>query len=96
VPSFRVTMTIGALRPGVSPEVVLPTAARIAATLSTVEASSVDVVSGSARITVRFTADTATDALRIAAQVASGTGDVAEVITWLATERVGGRWYPRR
>lgn len=52
MPSFRVTMTVGALRPGVPADRVLPSAADAAAELTTVEASSVNVVRGEARLTV--------------------------------------------
>lgn len=93
MPSYRVTATIGALRPGVEPESVLPAAARSAGELTTVEASDLAIVSGMPRITVRFTADDAGHALRIGERVVASTSPSAEVLTWKVTERVKGRWY---
>jgi len=96
MPSFRVTMTIGSLRGSTPPDRVLPTAAAAAARLTTVEASSLNVVAGSARITIRFTAEAAGEALIVGRQVVCATGAVAEVISSVVTERVKGRWYTRR
>ncbi|TAM70672.1 MAG: hypothetical protein EPN48_04750 [Microbacteriaceae bacterium] len=95
MPSFRVTMTIGALAPGVAPTQVVPVAEGAAAQLTTVEASDVAVVSGAARVTVRFTADDAELAQQIAQHTADTTGAVAEVLAWRLAERVGGGWYNR-
>jgi hypothetical protein len=94
MPSFRVTLEIGELRPGVDPKSVLPTAAAAAAGLTIVEASSLDVVRGSARISVRFTADDDASAFGMATQVARKTRSLAEVASWLVTRRVGGEWHP--
>jgi len=92
VPSYRVILTVGALRPGTPPEDVVPAAAAAAGALAVVEASGVDVVRGEARITVRFTADDADVAAVVAERTVGGTGEVAEVLSWRLTERVGGRW----
>ena len=96
MPSYRVTMTIGALQPGVRPDAVLPAAAAAAADLTTVEASDLAVVAGSARATVRFTADDGDLALAIGEHVVATTRQVAVPATWLVTERVKGRWLPVR
>jgi len=88
-------MTIGALRAGVAPPAVAPTAADAAAQLTTVEASDVTVVAGSARLTVRFTAEDAELARQIGEHVAAATDAVAQVAEWKLTERVGARWYRR-
>lgn len=93
MPSYRVTVTIGALRPGTRPESVLPAAARAAAESTTVEASDLAIVSGMPRITVRFTADDAGHALRIGEQVVASTSSIAETLAWKVTERIRGRWY---
>jgi len=85
-------MTIGALRPGVAPESVLPTAASAAGELTAVEASDLSVVAGSARIIVRFTTDDAASALRIGRQVVVATQGVAEPVSWQVTELLRGRW----
>ncbi len=96
MPSFRIEMSIGALRPGVSPDTVLPTAAAAAAELTTVEASDLAVVAGSARATVRFSADDPAAALRIGRAVLDATHGVAEPLSWRVTERVKARWLPIR
>ena len=96
MPSFRVTIAVGALRAGVAPDSVLPGAASAAAELTTVEASGLSVVAGSARITVRFVADDPELAVQIARHVAASTDALAETISWETTERVKGRWYAVR
>ncbi|MEC5185096.1 hypothetical protein RCH12_002572 [Cryobacterium sp. MP_3.1] len=96
MPSYRVIMSIGTLQPGVRPEAVLPAAAGAAAELTTVEASDLAVVAGSARATVRFTADDGTAALAIGDHVVAQTRLVAAPVSWLVTERVKGRWLPVR
>jgi hypothetical protein len=96
MPSYRVIISIGALRPGVRPDTVLPTAAAAAAELTTVEASDLAVVAGSARATVRFSADDGDSALTVGDHVVQKTRLVAEPVSWLVTERVKGRWLPVR
>jgi hypothetical protein len=93
MPSFRVTMTIGALRAGVAPGAVVPHAASAAAELATVEASDVAVVAGRALVTVRFTADDPELALQIADHVLAATDAVAQPVAHTVTERVKGRWF---
>lgn len=95
VPSFRVTVAIGRLRPGVAAAGVEPAAAAAARERAVVEATGVDVVSGEARLTVRFTADRADDALRVAEYTVARVGELAETGAWRLTERVGGRWFRR-
>ncbi|AOS63530.1 hypothetical protein [Actinoalloteichus hymeniacidonis] len=92
MPSFRLTMTIGLLRPDAAPEDVLPHAANATAELATLESRTVTVVSGEARIVIRFTADDAEEAARIAAQVVEATATLAQVLAWRVTGRVRGRW----
>jgi hypothetical protein len=94
VPSFRVILSIGALQAGVAAASVLPSVAASAATITTVEASGVDVVRGSARITIRFTADDDITATGVARQVIDSTRSLADVPSWMITRRTGGRWYP--
>jgi hypothetical protein len=94
MPSYRVTLAVGALAPGVSPDRVLPTAKSAAAELATVEAADVQVVSGQARVVIRFAEDDTELAQQIGSHVAWATGRVAEVTSWRITERVGGRWEP--
>ncbi len=85
MPSFRVIIPVGRLRGDAQAASIEPAAAAAAAELTTVEATSVDVVSREARLTVRFTADRAVAAVHLLAE----TGD------WRLTERVGGRWFRR-
>jgi hypothetical protein len=94
VPSYRVTMSIGALLPGVRPELVVPSAADGVRELAVVEAADLAVVSGSARVTVRFTEDDDEHAELVGAHGVLGAQQVAEVLTWRITRRDGGVWSP--
>ncbi|MCX7522557.1 hypothetical protein OSC27_09755 [Microbacterium sp. STN6] len=86
------TITIGALRPGVSPQQVLPAATDAAAELTTAEASNVAVVRGEARLTVRFAADDDELAAQIAQHVVETTATLAEPAAWQITRRSQNRW----
>jgi len=92
MPSYRITSSIGQLRKGVRPESVLPGAAEAASALTTVEATNLEVVSGAARLVIRFTADDDDAAIAIAAEVVARTRSLASVSAWTLTRRVGGRW----
>jgi hypothetical protein len=85
-------MSIGALRPGVAPDRVVPTAAAAAAQLTTVEASSVNVVRGTARVTIRFMSEDGELAEQIARHVVDVTNTVAETVDWTVTQRVREKW----
>lgn len=88
------TLAVGALAPGVAPDRVLPAAKEAARELAVVEAADLQVVSGQARIVVRFTADDAELAMQIGRHVASTTARLAAVDSWRITERSGARWEP--
>ncbi|OUE31564.1 hypothetical protein BFL35_04560 [Clavibacter michiganensis] len=92
MPSYRITMTVGALRPGVDPSAVLPAAADEAARLATLEANDIQVVRGEPRLTVRFTAEDDRSAERIAAGVRRRTADLVDVERTSITRRDGGAW----
>ena len=96
MPSFRITLIIGALHPGVAPHSVLSHLAAAAAQLTTVEASDLAVVAGSPRAIVRFTADDAAMALRVGDHVLAAARAEVEPVSWQVTERVKARWYPVR
>jgi hypothetical protein len=93
MPSFRVVLTVGAVRAGVDPSSILPLAAAATRELTVVEASDLGVVAGAARITVRFTADDGEVALQIGRHVVDTVRGVADVVATTVTERVGGRWF---
>ncbi|XYX73644.1 hypothetical protein ACAD36_01624 [Clavibacter nebraskensis] len=92
VPSYRITLTVGALRPGADPSAVLPAAADEAARLATLEANDIQVVRGEPRLTVRFTADDDAAAERIAAAVRARTAGLVDVLRGTITRRDGGTW----
>jgi hypothetical protein len=94
MPSYRVTMTIGTVTPGISPARIVPLAAAAARQLTTVEASDVAVVSGAARVTVRFSGEDDAHARRVALHTVTQLRVSATVSTWLVTRRDGGRWMP--
>jgi hypothetical protein len=92
VPSYRITMTVGRLRPGVDPAEVLPAAAAEAARVATLEANDLEVVRGEPRLTVRFTAEDDPAAERIAADVRTRTTQLVDVPRASITRRDGGSW----
>jgi hypothetical protein len=94
VPSYRVSLAVGTLRPGVDPATVLPAAADAARALATVEAADVGVVRGQPRITVRFTADSDDAAHAVADAVRARTEQLAATSDGTLTRRWGARWYP--
>ncbi|MBN0041732.1 hypothetical protein JN535_16340 [Cellulosimicrobium cellulans] len=94
MPSYRVTLAVGLLRPGVDPEAVLPAAAAAARALTTVEAYDVGVVRGEARVTVRFLADTDAAAHTVADAVEAGVRALAATSGGRLTRRWGARWHP--
>ncbi|WP_345214541.1 hypothetical protein [Georgenia halophila] len=94
MPSYRVTMTVGLLRPSVDPADLLPAAAAAAGERTTVEAKDVGLVRGQARITVRFTAADDGEAHLVGAAVHERADELAEVGAPVLTLRVGGRWLP--
>ena len=96
MPSYRVRMVVGDLRPGVDPATVLPAAADAAAELTAVEAQYVEVVRGEARLTVRFEApdDAAAGVVRHA--VVERADALVDVLVTRVSRRWGARWYPIR
>lgn len=94
MPSYRVTMSIESLHPGIDPAAVVPRAAATAAELTTVEASDLTIVAGAARVIVRFTADDGASALQIGAHVVADLRSIAELRASLVTERIKGTWVP--
>ncbi len=94
MPSYRVSLAVGLLQPGVDPADVLPAAADAARALATVEAYDVGVVRGRARLTVRFTADDDTAAHRVADAVQDGVDPLADTFGGTLTRRWGNRWQP--
>ncbi|WP_414172426.1 hypothetical protein [Clavibacter tessellarius] len=88
MPSYRIAMTVGALRAGADPSDVLPAAARVAAEHATLEANDIQVVRGEPRLTVRFTADDDAMAERVAGAVRARTAE--------ARGRAPGEHHPPR
>ncbi|QIS39206.1 hypothetical protein [Clavibacter capsici] len=92
MPSYRITMTVGRLRPGVDPAEVLPAAAAEASRVATLEANDLQVVRGEPRLTVRFTAEDDLAAERVAGQVRARTADLVDLERTSITRRDGGAW----
>ncbi|ALD12816.1 hypothetical protein [Clavibacter capsici] len=92
MPSYRITMTVGRLRPGVDPTEVLPAAAAEASRVATLEANDLQVVRGEPRLTVRFTAEDDPAAERVAGQVRARTAQLLDVERTTITRRDGGAW----
>lgn len=96
MPSYRITASVGLLRPGTVAPDVLPQAVATARALTTVEAFDVGVVRGAARVTVRFQADDDRSARRIGWAVLERLDELAEISDGHLTRRYGNRWYPPR
>lgn len=94
MPSYRVTATVGLLRPGTQAPDVLPEAVAAARALTTVEAFDVGVVRGQARVTVRFQADDDQAARRVGWAVIERLDELADTTDGHLTRRWGNRWYP--
>jgi hypothetical protein len=92
MPSYRFTATVGMLRPGVSAAAVLPTLADDARTLAVVEASSVNVVAGRARLVIRFTGEDDADAVSTAEGIAGFALELVELQEIGLTRRVKQAW----
>ena len=94
--SYRVSLEVGLLRPGIAPDAVLPAAAAAARARTTVESYDVAIVRGVARINVRFTAADNPEATRIATVIYAAAGDLARVAAPELARRYGSRWHPVR
>lgn len=94
MPSYRFSAAIGALRPGVAAARLLPDLTDDARTLAVVEASSISIVRGEARVVIRFTGDDDPDARSIALGIFGLARELAELGSPELTRRVGNRWIP--
>ena len=91
--SYRITLALGRLAPGVRPETVLPAAADAARVRVTVESSDVAVVRGEARITVRYTAADDAQAVDVARRVRAVVSTLVDASDPRLSRRYGARWY---
>lgn len=96
VPSYRVRMAIGLLKPGTDPADVLPAAVAATRQLTAVENGAIDVVRGRALVTVRFEAPDDLAAAGIGRAAVDSTETLADVDVSRVTRRYGNRWYPLR
>ena len=96
VPSYRVTLAVGALAAGTSPDAVLPEAARLVAELTVVEAKDVQLLRGVPCAVVRYDAPSDEIAEAVAEHAVAGLAGVVEVRSAVVTRRDGQRWKPVR
>jgi len=94
VPSYRVTLAIGALAPGTAPDAVLPAAARLVAELAVVEAQDVRLLRGVPCAVVRYEAAEDELAVAVARHAVAGLAGTVEVRSDRVTRRDGARWTP--
>jgi hypothetical protein len=92
MPSYRVLLSVGSLRPGARPDALLPSAAASAAEHATVEANDIMMVRGEPQLVVRFTGTDDDFALGVGAAVESTVSGLAEVRGARVTRRDGGAW----
>jgi len=90
MPSYRVALSVGTLRPGSRPDELLPRASEAASELTTVEARDVMVLRGEPRLVVRYTAPD--DDVAVGAVVEATVGDLADVLRGEVLRRDGGAW----
>jgi hypothetical protein len=94
MPSYRVTLAVGALAPTMRPEQVLPRAAALADERTVVEAQDVQLVRGEPRVVVRYEAEDDGVAMTVADHVTAGMRPEIEIRSDRVTRRDGGRWVP--
>ena len=92
MPSYRVMLSVGSLRPGVRPDTLLPSAAASAAEHATVEANDLLMLRGEPQLVVRFTGTDDDFALGVGSAVESTIDRLAEVRGARVTRRDGGAW----
>ena len=91
--SYRITLAVGRLAPGIAPETVLPAAADAARARVTVEAYDIAVVRGEARLTVRYTAESNGQAVDVARRVRAVVSGLVDVTSAGLSRRYGARWH---
>jgi len=89
-------MVPGLMHGRADPAHVLPAAVDPARAHTTVEAGTVEVVSGQPRLTVRFEASDDVTAAGIGQAVVGRVAELVVVETSRVTRRYGNRWYPMR
>jgi hypothetical protein len=94
VPSYRVTLAVGALAPGVAPDAVLPAAARLVAEQVVVEAQDVRLIRGVPCAVVRYEAGDDELAIAVARLAVAALRDTVEIRSDRVTRRDGGTWTP--
>lgn len=94
MPSYRVTLAVGALAPGVAPDAVLPAAARLVAERVVVEAQDVRLIRGVPCAVVRYEAGDDEVAIAVARLAVAGLRDTVEIRSDRVTRRDGGTWTP--
>ena len=96
MPSYRVRMVVGDLRPGVDPATVLPAATDAAREHAAVEAAYLELLRGAPWLTVRFESPDDATAAGVRRAVVARTEGLVEVSASRVYRRYGARWYPLR
>lgn len=96
MPSYRVRMVVGLMRPGVDPADVLPAAIAAGRELTAVEHGQIEVYRGQPRLTVRYEAPDDLAASGIGRAVVERVDEMVDVEVSRVTRRFGARWYPMR
>lgn len=92
MPSYRVMLSVGSLRPGVRPDTLLPSAAASAAEHATVEANDIMMLRGEPQLVVRFTGTDDDFALGVGSAVEWTVSGLADLRGARVTRRDGGAW----
>lgn len=93
MPSYRVTVDVGLIRPGVAAPDVLPLVAAAIAKRTTVEANDIKISSGRPQLVIRFTGSDPGFAKETVQESLADIDDVIEVLAIQVTARHKNRWY---
>ena len=92
MPSYRAILPIGEVHPGHGPEEVMDSAVAAVSSMTTVEHTDIQILSGVPQIVVRFHIDDDIGARTVAEAMYDAVSDVADTGPGRLLLRRGGRW----
>lgn len=94
MPSYRITLQLGQLISGISPEQVQPAIRDVCAEVANVESSDIRIERGVPVVVTRFTALTDAEAVEIGLHSRDRTATFCAIERAAVTKRVKNRWLP--
>ncbi|WP_435300050.1 hypothetical protein [Timonella sp. A28] len=92
MPSYRLILAVGNIRPGIPAQDVLPKAAQALSEHANVEAFDLRINKNRPELVLRFTATDRTEALHAATAGQRKIQSIIEIKTATTLQRVHGRW----